>query len=210
MQADETSVRVYSVLFISPSVSRSRRPERIPPASIMPLFDFVYPMLIGCYAGSSVTTGSTPQLGGVDLLHQNDLSPNVSTGALFLHQVASYHSASGLCSQLGEKLYTSTDESALSDIQDQLSYLVHDARVNSSTKLWAAWPGNATNLRMRGRQWTGKNCPAYSVSDWRISDNDCQENLSSLCSQSAKHTVVNSTVDILPVTVESGNLSITG
>ncbi|PWN51421.1 alpha/beta-hydrolase, partial [Violaceomyces palustris] len=92
---------------------------------------------------------SQSSLGWIETLYQNDLTANLTDGAILLPKPVQPKSAAGVCSSIGEALLSAAGQGAsgnrlAQDIQSQIDYLKAAGRVSSDSVFWVQGSSDAS------------------------------------------------------------------
>lgn len=150
------------------------------------------------------------ELGPIQILFQNDLSNNASTGALLLPNSVASDNAAQICERIGEKLFPldqSLQQGIGSDLVDQFNYLRYAGTVGWSDSYWVDEGSSQA--------------AAYKISRGVVRATGQGEKLGVLCTHTAPPTVVpranpytNANVTTsgnnTRITVQAGDYTLTG
>ncbi|KGO69806.1 Carboxylesterase, type B [Penicillium italicum] len=143
-------------------------------------------------------------LGGLRILHYNDLGPqNNGTSAVLAQHPSSYADAAAKCTAIGEKLFpwSSRQNASQTELAYELDYLVFAKELGADDYLWLSTEQDAH-----------KNCFALSISHRQIVPKQCREKLPALCTSSPPVTtdLDRAARETTKLTVTSDDYTVTG
>lgn len=103
---------------------------------------------------SSVKVAQQSDVGPLHILYQNDLSVNVSTGAILVPKRVTSSGADNVCSNIGEQVFAydaSLQGGLPPDLLDQFNYLRYNARIGWGDAFWVQQGAGNIQAFMSGR-----------------------------------------------------------